>query len=193
MSGKTLTQQVHKMTQLNKHKWQKPSWTFKPTRCRTTASSQAPLKLLLIKNFVSTQLRFPLIFTVNNSFIFNMSENTIHPAVISDHVPVSPSMQTPTHTKMLTRWRLNTSLLGDPDIKRLIKWERMKDSVGRRSLEAESLQLIRNRDKYNRIENQTFNKQMIMWSCSPREPKQIELKKTGTGKYHKKWNSSFNN
>ena len=61
-------------------------------------------------------------FLVSNS-LTHIKENTIHPIMISDHAPVSLAINTQTHIKPPTRWRLNTSLLEDPDFDSLIRRE----------------------------------------------------------------------
>lgn len=63
------------------------------------------------------------LFIISNSLIPNISDNTIHSIVISDHAPVSLCIQTQAHIKTQTRWRFNTSLLEDPDFSTLIRRE----------------------------------------------------------------------
>lgn len=63
------------------------------------------------------------LFLVSNSLAQHISANTIHPIIISDHAPVSLSINTHAHIKPPTRWRFNTSLLEDPDFSTLIKTE----------------------------------------------------------------------
>ena len=50
-------------------------------------------------------------FLVSNSLIQQISENTIHSIIISDHAPVSLTIDIPVQKKTSTRWRSNTSLL----------------------------------------------------------------------------------
>lgn len=62
-------------------------------------------------------------FLTSNSMISNTSQSTIHPIIISDHVPVTINWtMTRTH-KTTPRWRFNASLLQDSQFDALIKKE----------------------------------------------------------------------
>ena len=61
-------------------------------------------------------------FLISNSLIQQISEN-IHSIIISDHAPVSLTLNTPVLKKTSTRWRFNTSLLEDLNFTSLIKRE----------------------------------------------------------------------
>lgn len=74
-------------------------------------------------------------FLTSNSIIPNISDSTIHPIIISDHAPVTIQWNTTTTQKPNSRWRLNTSLLQDPNFNSFIRREwafflEMNDSPG---------------------------------------------------------------
>lgn len=60
---------------------------------------------------------------VSNSLIQQILENTIHSIIISDHAPVSLTLNIPAQKKISTRWRFNNSLLEDPNFTTLIRRE----------------------------------------------------------------------
>ena len=62
-------------------------------------------------------------FLISNSIIKNILESHIHPILISDHAPVSILWRPDHPHKRSTRWRLNTSLLQDPEFDSFIRRE----------------------------------------------------------------------
>lgn len=63
------------------------------------------------------------LFIISNSLITKISDNTIHSIVISDHAPISLSINTQTYAKTSIIWRFNNSLLEDSNFITLIRQE----------------------------------------------------------------------
>uniref|UniRef100_A0A3Q1CLT5 Reverse transcriptase domain-containing protein n=1 Tax=Amphiprion ocellaris TaxID=80972 RepID=A0A3Q1CLT5_AMPOC len=61
-------------------------------------------------------------FLLNNSIAHKVTTK-IHPIIISDHAPISLSLQTDSIPKPPQTWRLNISLLKDPEFDRVIRSE----------------------------------------------------------------------
>lgn len=73
-------------------------------------------------------------FLFSNSLLPFVTNSKIHPIIISDHAPITFTLNLEKH-KTNTRWRLNTSLLKDPQFDALIRREwaaflEMNDSPG---------------------------------------------------------------
>uniref|UniRef100_A0A8C5HQA3 Reverse transcriptase domain-containing protein n=1 Tax=Gouania willdenowi TaxID=441366 RepID=A0A8C5HQA3_GOUWI len=63
-------------------------------------------------------------FLSNNSIVHKMSSK-IHPIIISDHAPISLTLQCDSNQKVSSLWRFNTSLLNDSKFEKIIRkeWE----------------------------------------------------------------------
>ena len=123
--------------------------------------------LLRVYSYVSSAHRSSSrinFFLVSNSLIQQISENTIHSIIISDHAPVSLTIDIPVQKKTSTRWRFNTSLLEDLNFTTLTK------RVGIhfwRSLQKNSKNLT-----FNTLGNRQSSHESIIISYSSHKKKQ---------------------
>lgn len=136
------------------------------------------------------------LFIISNSLITKISDNTIHSIVISDHAPISLSINTQTYAKTSIIWRFNNSLLEDSNFITLIRQEwafflEMNDSpdTSPSLLWETGKAVIRGKiisySSYQQQELENILEQKIKFltndiSRHPSEPKQKELKELKT-------------